>query len=81
MSERRENEEERCRATGKRIDFSLNAGMILRGGEGRGLVVGKAPPVFSSGLLWLCKAESKQPWLLELYTPGFYGPQHIVFNQ
>lgn len=34
------------RATG-RIDFSLNTGMGLRGGERRGLVGGKAPPLFS----------------------------------
>lgn len=35
MSEWRENEEERSRGTSKRIDFSLNAGINLRGGGGR----------------------------------------------
>lgn len=50
-----EEEEEGHRATGKRIDFSLNGGMSLRGEEGRGLVGGTAPPVFSSGLLRLLR--------------------------
>lgn len=45
MSERRENEEERCMATGERIDFSLNVGMDLRGGEG-GLECWKSPTGF-----------------------------------
>lgn len=44
MSEQRENEEEECRLTDNRIDFSLNVGMNLRGREGRGLVGGKATP-------------------------------------
>lgn len=43
MTERRENEEEGCRSTDKRIDFGLNNEIDLRGGEGRGLVGGKAP--------------------------------------
>lgn len=30
------NEGEKCRITGKRIDFSLSAGMNLRGVEGAG---------------------------------------------
>lgn len=51
-----ESEEERCRGTSKRIDFSLNAGINLRGWEGRGLVGGKALPVVSSGLRWLGEA-------------------------
>lgn len=53
MTELRENEgDERrrgCRATGRRIDFSLNAGMSLRGEKGRGLVGAKAAPVLLLG--------------------------------
>lgn len=56
MSEWRESEEERCRGTSERIDFNLNAGINLRGWEGRGLVGGRASPVKSSALRWLGKA-------------------------